>query len=69
MSISDNPEFKTALEEFCEEWNIDYALVLFPSPQGDVSLMGVNLNRDQIIRLIKVIHDHSDELPRKRLDS
>jgi hypothetical protein len=69
MSVSDDPGFKDALEEFCEEWDISYALLLLPSKQGNVGLMGVNLNREQIIKLLKVMNDHSAELPKKRLDS
>lgn len=69
MSLSNNPKFKSALEEFCEAWDIDYALLLLPTQKGDVGLMGVNLNREQIIRLIKIINDRSADLPKKRLDS
>lgn len=69
MSLSDSPGFKDALEQFCEEWDINYALLLLPSEKGDVGLMGVNLNREQIVKLLKVMHDNSAQLPKKRLDS
>lgn len=69
MSLSNNPKFKDALEQFCEAWEIDHALLLLPTVQGDVSLLGINLNREQIIRLIKIINDRSTDLPKKRLDS
>ncbi len=69
MSLSSDPKFKDALEGFCEEWDIDHALLLLPTKENDVTLLGVNLNREQIIRLLKVINDNSNRLPRARLDS
>lgn len=70
MSHANNPKFKEALEKFCTEWDIDYAVLLVPNTGGDIGLMGINLNHHQIKQLMTTVLKHMpNDLQKRRLDS
>lgn len=69
MSHANNPQFKDALELFCTEWDIDYAVLLLPNVSGDVGLMGINLKHQQIRKLMAAVLKSMPEHDKARLNS
>lgn len=67
MSLSTDKDFKDALEQFCAEWQIDYAVILVPNNK-DITLLGVNMGPPQIKALLDTVVKNMPD-PKRRLDS
>lgn len=68
MDYSDDKIFKEDLEAFLEHWDIDFAVILIPQSDGNVSLMGAGMDQLQIQKLLVAVNEHMPSAARKKLN-
>lgn len=68
MDYSDDKIFKEDLEAFLEHWDIDFAVILIPQSDGNISLMGAGMDQSQIQELLVAVNEHMSSVVRKRLN-